>query len=402
LLNYNFLHPITQLRLRFASSFLGKPSHRMSDQDKDSKDDRQGVAEGPPSARRKRVLLVEDEPLTRLIILNKLRLAGFDVDVAWNGCLALEKLSSGHPDAIFLDLMLPDIKGVEVIKEARQDPVFANRPIFVCTAAARMSVWSRRATDAGATKVFNKASTPVDQIVAEVAAALTEIPSIPGPAAAPTTEADSAIFERIPPKVQENVVALCAQAQQLAQCTDHPARTVKCGELRTRVQTVVSSAAEAGLHRMARVAAALEAFLKELCEKAKKVTDSSLHTISTALEVLGLLCHSPNVETEAEASELAAVVVEEDLVSRTAIGNALRNAGFKPTTFGNPAQALEHFRSHPADLVVSTRVCWMQAAPILARRSVNCPTTRTRRCCRWPVPAISSAWRANHLPTRRN
>lgn len=324
----------------------------MSDQITDLKDEQHSAANERSGGRRQRVLLVEDEPLTRLIILNKLRLAGFDVDVAWNGCLALEKLRTGHPDFIFLDLMLPDIKGVEVIKEARRDPVFGSRPIFVCTAAARMSLWSRRAIDAGATKVFNKASAPIDEIVAEVTAFMRDREPEPGPPSTPVTEADSAIFEKIPPKVQENVVALCTQAQQLAQSADNPTRTAKCGELRTKVQTVMSSAADAELHLMARVAAALEAFLKELCEKAKKVTDSSLHTISSALEVLGLLCHSPQGGAAADAPEFTAVVVDDDLVSRTAVGNALRNAGFKPATFSNPAQALEHIKSHPADLVV--------------------------------------------------
>jgi PAS domain S-box-containing protein len=45
-------------------------------------------------------------------------------------------------------------------------------------------------------------------------------------------------------------------------------------------------------------------------------------------------------------------VVDNDLVSRTAVGNALRNAGLKPVTFGNPDQALDHLKSNPADLVI--------------------------------------------------
>ena len=121
---------------------------------------------------RKRVLLIEDDPSTRLVLLQKLRLAGFDVDVAANGKLALEKIRTGHPDAIFMDLLLPRVKGVDVIKAARQDSAFANRPIYVCTSAALMGVWTRRGTKAGATKVFDRAAMPIDTIVAEVAADL--------------------------------------------------------------------------------------------------------------------------------------------------------------------------------------------------------------------------------------
>ena len=130
---------------------------------------------GPSDGKRKRVLLIEDEPSTRLVLLQKLRSTGFDVDVAVNGKVAMEKIRTGHPDAIFMDLLLPRVrglKGVDVIKAARRDPEFAGRPIYVCTSAALMNVWTRRGTKAGATKVFDRASTPIDAIVAEVAADL--------------------------------------------------------------------------------------------------------------------------------------------------------------------------------------------------------------------------------------
>jgi len=142
----------------------------------------EGVRESSASdAVKKRVLLIEDEPSTRLVLLQKLRSAGLDVEVAANGKIALEKIRSHSPDAIFMDLLLPRVKGVDVIKAARQDPQFANRPIYVCTSAALMRVWTRRGTKAGATKVFNRASTPIDAIVAEVAAVLLghELPAMP-------------------------------------------------------------------------------------------------------------------------------------------------------------------------------------------------------------------------------
>jgi len=110
--------------------------------------------------------------MARLQLLQKLRESGFDVDVAVSGQLALDRMRSAVPDAIFMDLLLPDIKGVDVIKAVRQDKNFRDRPIYVCTSAALIDTWTRRATKAGATKVFNRAATPVDVIVAEVTADL--------------------------------------------------------------------------------------------------------------------------------------------------------------------------------------------------------------------------------------
>ncbi|PYM15445.1 MAG: hypothetical protein DME18_04245, partial [Verrucomicrobia bacterium] len=90
------------------------------------------------NSRTKRILLVEEEPLLRVAILNNLRRVGFAVDVASNGTIALEKLRSGAPDAIFLDLMLPDIDSVEVINEVRREPEYADLPIYVYTSAFPM------------------------------------------------------------------------------------------------------------------------------------------------------------------------------------------------------------------------------------------------------------------------
>ena len=88
-----------------------------------------------PRRRGKRVLLIEDEPLTRAILLTQLRLAGLDVEVAATGGLALKKIPGGQLDAMVLELALPDMPGPDVIEEARRDPEFAGRPVFVYTSA---------------------------------------------------------------------------------------------------------------------------------------------------------------------------------------------------------------------------------------------------------------------------
>ena len=143
-----------------------------------------------PSPAAKRLLLIEDEPATRLVLLNQLRKAGFEVDVASNGHVALQKLATHCPDAIFMDLLLPDVRGVDVIKEARRNTKFGNKPIYVCTSATRMDVWTRRGTKAGATKVFDRASTPVEQIVAEVRADFTDFAPGTSAGAAATPPSD--------------------------------------------------------------------------------------------------------------------------------------------------------------------------------------------------------------------
>src|SRR6266849_1028600 len=181
-----------------------------------------------PNTKGKRVLLIEDEPLTRLVLLQKLRTAGFEVDFASNGRIALEKLSSGHPDAIFMDLLLPYVKGEGVIKQARRDPVFANRPIYVCTSAAHMDAWTRRGIKAGATKVFNKASTPIDQIIAEVAADLLRHgPAADPPAALLPDQAEPEPLNESPTKLDGEVAGLDLAPEPVTQANDEEERAPK-------------------------------------------------------------------------------------------------------------------------------------------------------------------------------
>lgn len=138
------------------------------------------VAPTSSAQTKRRILLIEDDSRTRLVLWDKLRAAGFEVIHASNGVLGMEKLRNGPaPDAIFMDLLLPFVKGVEVIKEVRAQKEFARMPIFVCTSAENMSAWRRRGTRAGATKVFDKAATPIDAIIAEVTAAVLAQPVAP-------------------------------------------------------------------------------------------------------------------------------------------------------------------------------------------------------------------------------
>ena len=110
---------------------MGEPENLISSGDL-------AVAASPLPARgpkNKRVLLVEEDPLRRVMVLNKLRLDGFDVDVAANPLVALEKVPGGELSAILLDLTNSDSSGIELIKAARRDPEFAKRPIYISTDA---------------------------------------------------------------------------------------------------------------------------------------------------------------------------------------------------------------------------------------------------------------------------
>src|ERR1035441_7863117 len=69
--------------------------------------------------RRQRILVVDDEPSIVDSVATSLRYEGFEVEQATNGRLALEAAQERTPDLIVLDVMLPDLDGLEVTRRLR-------------------------------------------------------------------------------------------------------------------------------------------------------------------------------------------------------------------------------------------------------------------------------------------
>lgn len=83
---------------------------------------------------RKTILVVDDErDITELLSYN-LKRAGFDVAVASSGRQALTAVEAQIPDLIVLDVMLPELSGVEVAGRLRANPRVAHVPILMLTA----------------------------------------------------------------------------------------------------------------------------------------------------------------------------------------------------------------------------------------------------------------------------
>jgi len=84
----------------------------------------------------KRILIVDDEPDFAAIVQGNLEKEGFEVDVAYNGVEGLEKVQSNPPDAIVLDVMMPEKDGYVVCKELKGDEKYCDIPIILLTAVA--------------------------------------------------------------------------------------------------------------------------------------------------------------------------------------------------------------------------------------------------------------------------
>jgi DNA-binding response OmpR family regulator len=85
---------------------------------------------------KQKILVVDDEPEAVELVEFNLKQAGFDVATAADGDEALKKAKANVPALMVLDLMLPEIDGLEVCKLLRRDAATAKIPILMLTAKA--------------------------------------------------------------------------------------------------------------------------------------------------------------------------------------------------------------------------------------------------------------------------
>jgi two-component system phosphate regulon response regulator PhoB len=87
-------------------------------------------------AANKRILVADDEPDVLTLVSNNLQGAGFNVTKAEDGLTALNQARATLPSLIVLDLMLPEMSGLEVCKVLKKEPQTSQIPIIMLTAKA--------------------------------------------------------------------------------------------------------------------------------------------------------------------------------------------------------------------------------------------------------------------------
>jgi two-component system alkaline phosphatase synthesis response regulator PhoP len=122
---------------------------------------------------KKRIILVDDEPDFCSIVQGQLEKEGFEVELAYNGVEGLEKIRANPPDAIILDVMMPEKDGYEVCKELKADEKLADIPVVLLTAVASHVTSTRYSHSDGM-------STEADDYIAKPASAEEITQSIKG------------------------------------------------------------------------------------------------------------------------------------------------------------------------------------------------------------------------------
>ncbi len=113
------------------------------------------VSHPMPPHSAKKVLLVDDRRENVVFIKHFLVSKGYDVHVAHSGLNALEDMSASRPDIVMLDLEMPGMSGLEVLKTMRSSATLASTPVVIISGHSK-SEFETECRAAGANDVIEK------------------------------------------------------------------------------------------------------------------------------------------------------------------------------------------------------------------------------------------------------
>ena len=251
----------------------------------------------------KKILFVEDDAVITRVYGQKLSKAGFDVAVAEDGLAAIRKLPEFSPELVVLDLMMPKLSGVDVLKFMRQEARFRSVRVIVFSNALHHNSFGEQAASFGIDRALVKASVSPKQLVEIVETVLAgqppEIVSSEAVMVAASTveEFNTALtrnnvaeyservrrdfFERAP-VISQNLRTNC---QKFVEARDPMGQLKTLGELNRTIGFLMEMCRMARCHRMGQLVRALEVLLFEL-QEGGSITDSCRHTVVSTIVFL--------------------------------------------------------------------------------------------------------------------
>jgi CheY-like chemotaxis protein len=106
---------------------------------------------------KKKILIIEDDAVIALISKRLLEKNGYEAEVATDGAKGIDRIPVFQPDAILLDVMMPQVNGIQVLEWIRKQESLRELPVIVLTNAAVPALIAQ-AEKAGATRVLDKAN----------------------------------------------------------------------------------------------------------------------------------------------------------------------------------------------------------------------------------------------------
>lgn len=104
---------------------------------------------------RKTVLIIEDEEDAAELFAEMMRVSGFRVVKTSSSAPALTLMTTEKPDVVLLDIMMPGVSGIDILRQMRRDPALADIPVVVVSAKS-MPTDIKHGMEAGASTYLTK------------------------------------------------------------------------------------------------------------------------------------------------------------------------------------------------------------------------------------------------------
>jgi DNA-binding response OmpR family regulator len=312
-----------------------------------------------------KILIIEDDQLVANIYRNKFALDGFQAETAPDGEVGLDLVQSFRPDAILLDLTLPRMSGLDVMRRIRANQDFEKTPIIVFS-NTYISQMLEEAWRVGANKCLSKASSTPRQVIDAVRSAMksngvmeVKPPAKPNPGPGAKAhelggEEDTAFQTQLRhdflSSLPNTLVSIRTTLQGLTRAENEAARVKSIQDLYRRTHSLSSNAGIAGATEIALMADALEALFKELQDKPGNINASTLRTAASAVDFIGVLFeHSSSPDKQHPPAQV--LVVDDDAISRRAVAFALEKAHMKSLCVEDPMKAMDILLQKKFDLI---------------------------------------------------
>jgi DNA-binding response OmpR family regulator len=314
----------------------------------------------------KRILIIEDDQIVANVYRNKLAVEGYRTDTAPDVETGLKTMRTFKPDLIILDLMLPAMSGIDVIKQLRSEAEFSKIPVIVFS-NTYLTNMIQEAWKAGASKCISKSQCSPKEVVEMVRHTIGDSGTMP-------TSKHNVVGSHPPAKVIElssetdsafqadlrgtfidslpaTLVTLRGSLQSLIKADNEMTRLKEIYDLYRKIHALNGNAGIAGLVQIAHMSAALEALLKEIYEKPKNINPSTLRTVAAAVDFLGFLFERGTLPETQEAPAANILVVDDEAISRRAIIYALEKAHLQSINVEAPETALKLLNESHFDLI---------------------------------------------------
>ena len=103
----------------------------------------------------KTVMIIEDEEDAAELFAEMMRVSGYRVVKTSKSVPAIEIMTAEKPDVILLDIMMPEVSGLDILRAMRGDPALANIPVVIITAKG-MPADIKNGMEAGASTYLTK------------------------------------------------------------------------------------------------------------------------------------------------------------------------------------------------------------------------------------------------------